>query len=71
MVNQWALEGQAGFDKLNPVGRPVRYKFPVRRNLSDDLMVELSLPSTFASLARYLNCATPSQHSTHHIFSYS
>lgn len=36
MVNQWAgraLEGQAGFDKLNPVGRLVRYKFLVEKPL--------------------------------------
>ena len=28
-----ALEGQAGFDELNLVRRPVRYKFPVRNDV--------------------------------------
>ena len=37
MVNKWAggtSEGQAGFDKLNPVRRPMRYRFLVRNDVA-------------------------------------
>ena len=33
-----AHHSQAGFDKLNPVGRPMRYKFLVRNDVDGWVM---------------------------------